>query len=217
MATKEDKEISYESFRNSVFSDYANYQKNGFYGLLQIIGETVNISQDVEMELVNKAIKYSKIVIEKMVIEEELSLDRMKSKELIDKLDEYGFFNDVSPERKKFLIRKLKNVIECRNWLIHTSVKEYEGKKQDTDELFQAIAKNVWLFEKNAYADLEQSINQNWNNKNHYIDFNSDDPKKEVKWISSRMDWVALKAIMTKQLLNELWDRLNKNQFSIYT
>lgn len=216
MIANYDKEILHESFRNSVFRDYAEYQKKSYFGLLQIIGETIGVSQDAEMELAEKAIEYSKIKPDKLTIETDLALDRMNAKDLIDKLDEYGFFNEIDKMQRNPLIRKLKSVIECRNWLIHTSIKEWENKKQDNDTLFQIIAKSVGLFKENTYADLEQSINQNWQNKNRHIDFNIPNQKLEVSWISSRTDWVAVKAIMTKHLLYELRNRLNKNQLSIY-
>jgi len=220
------KEQSLSIFREQIIKDYNNYSTHGYPILLTIIGEIVRLSQEVEMELAEQVKK-----IAKMEINEQISFNRMGSKELVNLLNKYGFFDDVEANLKEQQTRKLKDVIECRNYVVHECFNEWRNKKHDNSKLFQLLAKSTFLFRGNpnpfhiaqgkyfktgGFNELIQNISNNWTGEVNVIDFNKEVYDISDPSISAKTDWIACKIIMTKHLLHEFLDRLHKNPLSIY-
>jgi len=220
------KEQSLSIFREQIFTEYKKYSVHGYPALLTLIGEIVKVSQEIELELSEQVQR-----IAKLEVNEQISFYRMRAKELVDLLNKYNFFNDVEGNQKEQLTRKLKSVIECRNYVVHECLKELDNKIQDTGKLFQSLAISTQLFKANpnpiqiaqgkyfktgGFNELIQNINNKWIGEVNVIDFNKDIYDVSDPYISSRTDWIACKIIMTKILSHEFLDRLHKNPLSIY-
>ena len=204
-----------------MFKEYDESLKfGGYYFLLKIIGETVAFAQDMERtlqglakNLFGKDERNSKAILELLEKKEVSMIDNKNDVEKIKKLST--------------LIKKLKNVIDCRHWLIHTSVLEFSSKKIDSDRLFLMIARSIKVFDKDNLTKLQENIDGKWqiikydfgiqqHMSGNFIDFNRNEKKITARNISGRADWVLVKAIMTKYLIFELTDVLNNNPMNIY-
>ena len=186
-----DKQYAIKSAKSQIVNEYKN--SKDYFTLLRIVGEVVNISQDLELEL-------------KRITKKEITF-RISIKELIKDLEYFDF--------PKETINSFITVFECRNWVIHTSLKEYENKRNDRETHFQEILQTIKLFNETEFEKLQERIDSDWKGKAKYIDFDIE-PNINNPTVSNRQDWVALKIIIAKHILFEMWDRLNKNSLSIF-
>jgi hypothetical protein len=212
-----DKEYALKCFRSQVASEYLRTKKEGL-PLVRLLGEIVENSQGLEYSLKEK-------------IKTDVCLEQKHGKQLVDLLDENNYFN-LDESKRKSLISKIKNVIECRNWAIHCANLELSKKDVDCfDKIFLAIARATKLFQANpnpieimqgkfcstgGLDELKININNQWSERALVVDFNRDIYAIEDPTISIHMDWVIVKAIITKYLIWEVQDLLNENFLSIY-
>jgi hypothetical protein len=217
------KESAIESFRENIINEYDEYSKYHYRKLQKIVAETVSGAQDLETKLAFVAKENSEIV--------EFNFDRfISSKKLLQKLKKTIFFSKLSVLDKKVLIKKLSKVIDCRNWVIHCCFREYENQEySQSDDIFLKIADDTNLFMDNTklfqstdktlliggFDELEINIANCWTSTKR-VDFNRDKYQITCPSILKRSDWVATKIIITKYLIFEFLDVLNKNPFSIY-
>ena len=203
------KEVAEEQFKDFVIKEYDDAFKAGHYNsMLKVTSEAVVAAQEMELILQGLALRLlggeiwgSKPTLEAFRQKLSSMMSASADAEAVHSLDR--------------LIKKLKNVVECRNWLLHTSFLEFSGKKIDTDKLFFTIARSLKVFDCKGIQKLEENVLGKW--KDQPIGFNREEKAVTDLNISTRADWVLVKAIMTKYLIYELTDFLNNNPLSIYS
>jgi hypothetical protein len=198
------KQDAIELFKSQVIGEYTNYRKN-IAEFPKIVGDVVGISQDLEREL-DKVSKKSKDG--KRTIRE-------------------NFFDVENDEQKDKTNKELLEIKKCRNYVIHNCFREYYDKQIKTTEndLFVQFVESTNLIKawvcvgrerSGGINELKENIKQDWKGENGFIDFNTKEKLYTNTSINIKQDWVALKVIMTKHLMYEFLDRLNKNQCSIF-
>ena len=214
------KETAEKQFRYNVIREYDESINFGYLFLSKIIGEIVVDMQHVEFTL-QKLVK-SMTGKEERNSKKNLTLLEARAVSMMNKNENVDKIKNLNS-----LIRKLKNVIECRHWLIHTSVLEFSDKQIALDELFVNTARSLKIFDEDNIKKLEENIDSKWQvlygiyNQQHtrgnVIEFNRDEKSIIDRCLSYRMDWVIVKAVITKYLIHELSDVLSNNPMNIYS
>lgn len=200
--TEEYRQASLRSFKDNVLFDYKKYYND--VQLHEPVGDAISSAQWVEFELKNFAEK-----------------DR-SSKELLDDLVKWNFF-EIKEEQKEKFSHRVKKAIDCRNWLVHASFNETMGrvynkdKEKEYENIFVDLADEVSLLKRESdYEIIRNNINNNWRNEKNMFCLDMEFDGKVTELISYKQQWTKVKIIMTKYVLYELLDVLNNNPFSIF-
>lgn len=156
-----------EHFLQEIIREYNKYKREGQFELYEFVGETLGVAQDFGFAVDEVSVK-------------------IKDGEKVKTIIKDSSFEYETPEQRERLNHEFIDVNKCRNWLVHYSIREFNGN-DSTD--YRHRYEEIFL----RYADL----------------VNIPQPSHE-------MDWIALKIIMTRYLMEEFIDRLNENPHSIF-
>jgi len=202
----------YLQFNDMIINDYSKIRSN-FFEAQRFVGEVVWVAQQLEMEL--------KKLICSNESTEHISIERISPKTMIRALIKEGFFKEDEYADPATLEKDLTDVVECRNWVVHNYylergyLEDEELLTESKDELFLGIVRRSRMFSKEHFELLCEKIeSKGWNKI--YIEFNKADLSNKAIWVSCAREWSDLKLAMTKMLLHEFQDALQKSERSIF-
>ena len=235
------KKSSIKSLIASVVKEYRELKKKGHLCTNHTVGGVVHLSQWIEKDLKRKCEKF----IQEKKSDKEISLDRATSKQLLDLVKAHGLFDEYGAEADSLIRKddkgiyrgKLINVIECRNWVVHSYFYEHREESFDSgaNKIFLNIVRNLGFFDAENYKKLEKNSKGKWASlaggagliefKPEHIEsvgysgntIVEHGIKRDVEArITCRSDWCVFKLVLTKGLMYELLGCLDKNALSIY-
>jgi len=201
----------YQSFNDGIFGEFKKLRSN-FFECQKLVGEIIGLSQDIEFEL--------KKLMGQNEATEGVSLDKIRARKMVNTLLKEGYF-DTDYNSPKALEAGLNDVIDCRNWVVHTYFNERGCKrniinpKETEDEKFLDIVRRAKMFSKDEFEKLKAGVENNWNIR-IFAEFARAEPRIDDPRVSNGMDWSNLKLVITKWLLYDFCDALQKSPLSIF-